>query len=287
LIGKRLVQQLLDDGSQVLVLTRDVAKAKTLFPAGKVTLYGPDKWQAAIGGGVDAVVNLAGEPIATRWSEDVKKELIRSRIEPTKRLVEAINAAEKKPKAFVSGSAIGFYGTDLKHQFDEGSPAGADFLAKLCVDWESEANKAQGTRVVNLRTGLVMDRAGGVLGKTLPVFLTGGGGPLGSGKQWFSWIHYEDEVGLIEFAIANENVNGPLDATGPTPVTMDGFTAALGKAANRPTFIPVPEFVLRTLLGEGALLVTEGQKVVPKKAIDLGYTFKYPTIDAALKAIVA
>eukprot|EP00747_Dinoflagellata_sp_TGD_P021543 gnl/TRDRNA2_/TRDRNA2_128559_c1_seq1.p1 gnl/TRDRNA2_/TRDRNA2_128559_c1~~gnl/TRDRNA2_/TRDRNA2_128559_c1_seq1.p1 ORF type:complete len:431 (-),score=36.42 gnl/TRDRNA2_/TRDRNA2_128559_c1_seq1:171-1463(-) len=289
MIGRRLVERLLAGGHHVHILTRDAAKARYMFPLGRVAVYEPESWRAAIGRGLDAVVNLAGEPIATRWSEEIKSELTRSRLEPTKLLVDAINAcpADKKPKVFVSGSAIGFYGTDWNRVLDYKSTAGSGFLADLCVKWEAEAKRAEGVRVVNLRTGLVLDERGGILGRMLPMFQAFLGGPLGSGKQWFSWIHHEDQVGLIQFAIENDHVEGALDATAPAPVTLETFTSAMGRTLRRPSLLPVPGLPLQALLGEGATMVLEGQKVVPTKALDLGYKFKYPTVDQALRHLLA
>ena len=288
MVGRRLVAELLKQGHRVKVLTRDAAKGEAAF-AGRagVEVAGTGSWGAAIKAGCDAVVNLAGEPIAGRWTPEVKRELIASRVNATKMVVNAINAAEKKPAVLVNGSAVGFYGVSDTATFDEASPAGGDYLAEICTAWEAESRKvAEGVRLVNLRTGIVLDKEEGVLGKMLPVFQLFAGGPLGSGDQWVSWIHHRDLVGLILFALGNEAVEGPLNGTAPDPVTMNGLCKAMAKAVQRPSWAPVPDFVLQGLLGEGATLVLDGQKVLPKKAQELGYEFAYKGIEAAVRDAV-
>jgi hypothetical protein len=188
----------------------------------------------------------------------------------------------------VSASAIGYYGPHDDEEMTEESPGGTDFLARVCIDWEKAAQPAtvHGVRLVLLRTGVVLDKAGGALAKMLTPFKMCVGGPIGSGKQWMSWIHNEDEVGLILFAIDHPEINGPLNAVAPRPVTNKDFGHALGKVLGRPSFMPTPAFALRVMLGESAQIITKGQKVLPKKALAAGYAFKFPEVEAALRDLL-
>jgi len=237
--------------------------------------------------GAAAVVNLAGEPVAQRWTADAKAKIRASRVEGPRALFEALARDGAPPAAYVSSSAIGYYGTSESATFDESSPPGDDFLAETCVAWETGADRFSelGMRVAKIRTGLVLGSDGGALAKLLPIFKLGGGGIVASGKQWYSWIHIDDEVGIYLHAI--DGASGALDGTAPNPVRNAEFTRALGAALHRPTLFPVPEFVLTLMLGEGAGVVTKGQRVLPKRTLETGYRFKYETIDAALAAIAA
>lgn len=295
-VGSRLVEKLQAAGHQVVVLSRDAAKAGRVFPASaypnlEVVAYTPAEsgdWQNSIAG-CDAVVNLAGVPIAEeRWTEARQREILDSRKLTTEKLVEAIVNANPKPSVFVSASAIGYYGTSETAEFDENSPAGSDFLATVCKEWETAAQPAKnaGTRLAILRLGIVLGM-GGALAKMLPAFKLFAGGPIGTGKQWFSWVHREDVVDLILYALQNSQVEGVLNATAPNPVRMNELCQTLGEVLNRPSWLPVPSFALELLLGDGAKVVLEGQKVLPKQTLASGFQYQYPTLKLALEEILA
>lgn len=290
-VGSRLVEQLQAQGDRVIILTRNPGKATSRFPQAEIIDYNPLKsgaWQKSISG-CDAVVNLAGEPIAEkRWTPAQKKIMMESRQLSTQKIVEAIDRAEIKPQVLVNASAIGYYGTSETAKYDETSPAGNDFLAEVCTAWEAAARdvKNSGTRLVILRLGIVLGQNGGALGKMLTPFSAFVGGPIGSGKQWFSWIHRDDVVKLIVSAIINPKIEGVYNATAPNPVTMQDFAATLGSVMNRPSWLPVPDFAIEALLGEGAIVVLQGQQVVPTKTVAEGFKFQYPTLQPALAAIV-
>lgn len=295
-VGSRLVEKLQAAGHQVVVLSRDAAKAGRVFPASaypnlEVVAYTPAEsgdWQKSIAG-CDAVVNLAGVPIAEeRWTEARQQAILDSRRLTTAKLVEAIVNANPRPSVFVSASAIGYYGTSETAEFDETSPAGNDFLAAVCKDWEAAAQPAKnaGTRLAILRLGIVLGM-GGALAKMLPPFKLFAGGPLGTGKQWFSWVHREDVVDLILYALQNPQVEGVLNATAPNPVRMNELCQTLGEVLQRPSWLPVPGFALEMLLGDGAKLVLEGQKVLPKQTLASGFQYQYPTLKLALEEILS
>lgn len=295
-VGSRLVEQLEGTGAETVLLTRNGRQAQLQFPAEvyknvSIVEYDPlnaGNWQTCISG-CDAVVNLAGEPISeSRWTPERKKLLMDSRVVTTTKLVEAIAAAAIKPKVFVSTSAIGFYGTSETETFDEFSAAGSDYLAEICKNWEAAAAsvKTTGTRLVILRFGIVLGM-GGAIGKMLPPFKLFAGGPIGTGKQWFSWIHQDDVVALIMQALSQDSMEGVYNATAPHPVTMNDLCTEMGKTLGRPSWLPVPAFVLETMLGEGASLVLEGQKVLPKRSIESGFKFGYASVGEALKQVLA
>jgi uncharacterized protein len=295
-VGSRLVEKLQAAGHQVVVLSRDAAKAGRVFPASaypnlEVVAYTPAEsgdWQNSIAG-CDAVVNLAGVPIAEeRWTAARQQAILDSRKLTTAKLVEAIVNANPKPSVFVSASAIGYYGTSETAEFDESSPAGNDFLAAVCKDWEAAAQPAKnaGTRLAILRLGIVLGM-GGALAKMLPPFKLFAGGPIGTGKQWFSWIHREDVVDLILYSLQNSQVQGVLNATAPNPVRMNELCQTLGEVLSRPSWLPVPGFALEMLLGDGAKVVLEGQKVLPKQTLASGFQYQYPMLKLALEEILA
>jgi uncharacterized protein (TIGR01777 family) len=295
-VGSRLVEKLQAAGHQVVVLSRDAAKAGRVFPASaypnlEVVAYTPAEsgdWQKSIAG-CDAVVNLAGVPIAEeRWTEARQQAIMDSRKLTTAKLVEAIVNANPRPSVLVSASAIGYYGTSETAEFDETSPAGNDFLAAVCKDWEAAAQPAKnaGTRLAILRLGIVLGM-GGALAKMLPPFKLFAGGPIGTGKQWFSWVHREDVVDLILYALQNPQVEGVLNATAPNPVRMNELCQTLGEVLQRPSWLPVPSFALEMLLGDGAKVVLEGQKVLPKQTLASGFQYQYPTLKLALEEILS
>ncbi len=237
--------------------------------------------------GFDAVIHLAGDNVASEnWSAEKKKKIRASRIDGTRFLIDALAKCDSKPKTLISASAIGFYGNREDEVLTEDSVVGEGFFPEICSGWEIEAMKAKdfGTRVVTPRIGVVLAPDGGALEKMLTPFKLGVGGVVGSGKQWMSWIAIEDLVGLIAFALENESIEGPLNATAPNPVTNETFTKTLGRVLHRPTFIPVPEFAIKLLFGEmGETLLLQGNRVVPKKALDAGYEFKFPELEEAIK----
>lgn len=288
-LGRPLAARLADDGHDVVVLTRGRAagglraRPVTWTPDGSI---GP--WVGEIDG-AGAVVNLAGEPIAARrWSSRQKTRIRDSRVRATRSLAEAIGRVVAPPPVFLSGSAVGFYGPLGDEIATEETPPGSDFLAGVCVRWETEASRAAGpkTRVVCIRTGLVLERDGGALAQMLPPFRLGVGGPVGSGRQYWPWIHRDDWVDLARWAMLTASVAGPVNASAPSPVTNREFAHALGRAMHRPSFMPAPAFALRILLGEMAdALLLSGQRAVPSKAEKLGYSFRYPRVNDALAAI--
>jgi uncharacterized protein (TIGR01777 family) len=237
----------------------------------------------------DAVVNLAGEPIAEgRWTSPRKATILASRIDATRVVVEAIRTAATRPRVLVNASAIGFYGPRGDETLDEAAPAGEGFLAEVCRRWEAEAFRARDldVRVVALRFGVVLGPGGGALAKMLLPFRACLGGRLGSGKQWMSWIHRDDVVGLVLAALGADAYAGPVNATAPTPVRNRDFTAALARAVHRPAMLPVPGIALRLALGEMASMLLTGQRVVPAAATAAGFVFRHPELDAALAASV-
>ncbi len=289
-VGRRLVERLQEQGHQPLILTRNPAAAQRAFPTLEIIAYTPTEsgsWQQAIAG-CDAVVNLAGEPIAeSRWTPKQKQEILNSRQLGTQKIVEAIAQANPKPAVLVNASAIGYYGTSETATFDETSPAGNDFLAEVCQAWEAEAKKVKdaGVRLVILRLGIVLGN-GGALAKMIPPFKLFAGGPLGTGRQWFSWIHRDDLVNLILEALSRADIEGVLNATALNPVRMSELCQNLGKTLERPSWLPVPSFALEALLGEGAKVVLEGQQVLPKRTTSYGFEYQYPTLKQALEEIL-
>jgi uncharacterized protein (TIGR01777 family) len=237
---------------------------------------------------VGAVVHLAGEPVAQRWSAEAKRRIHDSRVQGTRNLVNALSKLKSPPSALVAGSAIGYYGDRGDEVLTEESAPGDDFLARTCVEWEHESKLAGdfGPRVVLIRTGLVLGRDGGALQRMLPPFKAGAGGPVGSGKQWVSWIHIDDIAGLIAFALRHDQVYGPLNGTSPEPVRNSDFARSLGATLHRPSLLPVPAFGLKLMFGEMASVLLSSQRVIPEAASRAGYAFQYPGLAGALKQIL-
>jgi uncharacterized protein (TIGR01777 family) len=246
-----------------------------------VSLRDPEA-AAAAAAQCDAIVNLAGEPLAQHWDETVKLRIESSRVEAPRRFLEALSRRTFAARAYVSASAIGYYGTSETATFDEASGPGDDFLARVCAGWEHEARQAAGLgmRVAIVRTGVALGADGGALAKLLPPFRMGAGGIVGNGRQWLSWVHVDDVVGV--YLLALDGAEGPLNACAPNPVTNAQFTHALGRALHRPTLLPVPTFALRAMLGEGADMLLQGQKVLPLRTQELGYRFAFPDLSGAL-----
>jgi uncharacterized protein (TIGR01777 family) len=236
--------------------------------------------------GRDAVVHLAGEPVAQRWSDTAKERILVSRELGTRNLVAGLSAAEPRAGVLVSASGVGYYGPRGDERVDESAKPGDDFLAEVTKVWEAEAAAAEevGLRVVLVRTGVVLDRAGGALAKMLPPFRAGIGGPVAGGRQYLPWIHLDDLVGIYLAALDGDDWSGPVNASAPEPVTNKEFSKALGRALHRPAFAPVPAFALRILYGEMAEIVTTGQRAIPKRVTELGYAFRHPDLDEALAA---
>ena len=238
--------------------------------------------------GVDAVIHLAGEPIAQRWNDDVKRKIRESRTTGTRNLVQALSTARRRPAVLVCGSAIGYYGSRGEEILTESSAPGSGFMADVCVAWEKEADLAEslGIRLVKLRTGMVLGANGGALAKMIPPFKAGMGGKLGHGDQWISWVHLDDLVGIVQHALENP-VHGPVNGTSPNPVTNADFTKALGHALSRPAVVPIPAFTLKFMFGEMSEVMLASQRVLPKAAETSGYTFRYPDVEPALANILA
>ena len=291
-LGRPLSAALVADGHDLVFLTRGNADGRTLTPGVRSVVWTPDGtaggWAREIDG-AGAVINLAGESIAAkRWTAAQKQRILDSRMQATRSLVTAIRGAASAPPVFVSGSAVGYYGPLGDEIATEERPAGSDFLAQVCVQWENEAGRAASdrTRVVCIRTGIVLETDGGALPQMLPPFRFGVGGSLGSGRQYWPWIHREDWIALVRWVIQTPAVEGAVNATAPAPVTNADFARALGRALHRPAFMPAPGFALRLLLGEMAdSLLLSGQRAMPSKAERLGFEFKYATVDDALLAL--
>ena len=276
-IGGALVTELVGRGDEVTELSRS-----SNWPEPKSELP-----PAELLRGRDGVVHLLGEQIAQRWSDDAKREIRDSRILSTRNLVDAIGELPEaeRPRVLVSQSGAGWYGHRGDERLDESAPAGDDFLARLSADWEAEARRAEelGVRVVVNRTGMVLSPSGGALEKMLPFFKAGVGGPVAGGKQYVPWVHLDDVVGAIMFELDTEAAAGPVNVTAPEPATNRELSKALGRALHRPAFAPVPALAVRVLYGEMADIVTTGQRAVPARLTELGYSFRRPELEDALR----
>jgi uncharacterized protein (TIGR01777 family) len=290
MIGSALCDALLARGDEVVGLSRDPEKARQSNPtvhwfAWQATLERPP---AEAFEGVEGIVNLIGEPINQRWNEESKRRIIESRRASTHNLVQAIGALQDRPGVLVSQSAIGYYGDRGEALVDESTGPGSDFAAEVCVEWEKAAHEADDLlRVVVVRTGLLLDPGGGLLKQLLTPFKLGVGGPIGGGDQYMSWIHIDDEIALLLWALDDEQVSGTLNATAPNPVTNRELSKALGRVLKRPAVVPVPGVALNVMLGrELAETVKDGQRVLPRRALDLGFTFKHPDLEPALRDLL-
>jgi uncharacterized protein (TIGR01777 family) len=287
LIGSRLVIALKGRGDEVTVLSRRPDHAREALGVEAVGWH-PDAEPAPAEAlsGRHGVVHLAGESVGRRWSKSSKRKIEDSRTRGTTNLVVGLEAADPRPGVLACASGVGVYGPRGPERIDESSPAGDDFLATVTREWEAAAREAEtlGMRVVSLRTGVVLDRRGGALGRMLPPFKLGLGGPAAGGDQYVPWIHLDDAVGMYLAALDDPAWSGPINATAPEPATNAAFSKALGRALGRPAFLPVPGFALRLLFGEMAMVVTEGQRAVPARARELGYAFRHPDLEAALRA---
>jgi uncharacterized protein (TIGR01777 family) len=291
MIGSALIQRLIQFDYQVVLLTRKSASSLNPFTSNvTVESWSSGKELAKIVNGSEAVVNLSGESIGSkRWTPRQKERILASRIEATRTMVEAIETSHTPPPVLLNASAVGYYGNVPDDEVTESTNCGSGFLAEVCSRWEAEAGKVTNhhVRSVLLRTGIVLDKRSGALQKLLLPFKAFIGGRLGSGRQWFPWIHLEDEVSAILHAINHQEVTGPLNLAAPHSVTMSQFCTTLGKALHRPSWIPVPSIALKSLLGAEMAeeLILGGQKVIPKKLLDSGFKFRYPTVETALAEI--
>jgi uncharacterized protein (TIGR01777 family) len=282
-IGRALCPQLTQAGHELSVLTRDPGKAAAVLDG--VHLIE----RLAHASRVDAVINLAGEPLAEgRWTAQRKHAFRDSRIGTSTVLLQWIETQAQRPRVLVSGSAIGYYGPRDDMPLDESSPAGDDFAAQLCRDWENEALKAEalGLRVCLLRTGVVLGRDGGALAKMLPPFKLGAGGPMGDGRQWMSWVHRDDLVRLIRWLLEQELARGPYNGTAPQPQTNRAFAETLARVLQRPAVITTPAFALKLMFGEMSTLLLTGQRVLPARAQAQGFQFHFPELEAALRDVL-
>lgn len=283
-LGPRLIRMLQGEGHSVRALgRRDPAiPGVEFFPWELSKEPAPESLRDA-----GAVIHLAGEPVAQRWTTEAKRRIHDSRVIGTRNLVAAIGRLGQKPAVLISASAIGYYGDRGEEILPETAAPGKDYLASVCIEWEREARRAgeYGVRVVLPRFGIVLGKEGGALKQMVPVFKSGVGGPVGSGKQWVSWIHVDDVVGLIRFALRNDHVVGPLNATAPQQVRNADFAKALGAALGRPSLVPTPGIALKLIFGEMAQAVLASQRVTPEAASRAGYVFRYPDLREALEQI--
>lgn len=292
LIGSALCDALLERGDEVVGLTRDPEKARVARPAIAWHRWEPtlERPPAAAFDGVDGVVNLVGERIAQRWTDEAKAKIMESRRTATHNLVGAIAGLQRRPTVLVSQSAVGYYGDRGAAILEESDgPGGESFDSRVVVEWEKAAHEIDATevRLAILRTGQILDPDGGMLAELLTPFKLGVGGPLAGGEQYVSWIHADDEIGLILWALDDERVSGVLNATAPEPATNRDFSRALGRALGRPAVVPVPGFVLDLRFGrEFGSVLRGGQRVVPKRARELGYRFRHPDLDEALEDLL-
>ena len=290
LIGRRLAGALRERGDDVTVLSRNPDKAGAALGV-EAAAWQPESEPAPAEAlsGRDGVIHLAGEPLAQRWNDDVKRRIRTSRELGTRNLVAGLRDSDPRPGVLVSASAVGYYGPRGDEPVTEDAPPGDDFLAQVCVAWEREAAAAEelGMRVVRLRTGVVLDKGGGALARMLPFFRLGIGGPVAGGHQYLPWIHIDDLVGLYVAALDGAEWTGAVNATAPEPRTNKEFSGALGRALGRPAFAPVPGFAVRLLYGEMADIVVTGQRAVPERAQALGFAYAHPELEEALRSALA
>jgi uncharacterized protein (TIGR01777 family) len=291
-VGTTMTRKLVLQGHKVTVLTRSLKNKDFQLPRGVYYIEGDptrsDAWQRSMADH-DAVINLAGQSIFKRWNSKTKKAIRDSRVLTTQNLVDALSARKGKETVLLSTSAVGFYGFCGDEDLDEASPGGNDFLASVTNEWEAAALEAEkhGIRVILCRFGTVLGSSGGALNQLVPLFKKGLGSPLGGGKQWFSWIHEQDLVNVYLFLLEKRNISGPINCTAPEPVRNREFTIALGKALGRPTFMPaVPGFFIRLAMGEFGSVLLNGQKVLPKRLVDMGFDFQFSNIKQALEDLL-
>ncbi|HEX8052172.1 MAG TPA: TIGR01777 family oxidoreductase [Thermoleophilaceae bacterium] len=293
LIGSALVRELLGRGDEVVALTRDPARAREQLgeDVSAVAWASPaaEPAPAHALSGCDGVVHLLGEPVNQRWSDEAKERIRNSRVFGTRYLVAGLREAEPRPRVLVSQSAAGFYGPHGDEPVDETAPAAGDFLATVARDWEAEARVAEeelDMRVALMRTGVVLSESGGALGKMMTPFKLGVGGPVAGGRQYIPWIHMDDVVGGLVCALEDDRLRGPINLTAPEPATNRELSKALGRALHRPALAPAPGFAMKLMYGEMSSIVTTGVRAVPARLAELGYRFRRPDLDDALRAAV-
>ena len=293
-IGQALSAALRGRGDEVVALSRDAARARQALGEGVETATWSDPTgsppPAGALSGADAVIHLLGEPVAQRWTEESKARIRDSRVLSTRQLVAGLRdlSAQERPAVLVSQSATGYYGPSDDRELDEEAPAGSDFLAEVVTEWEAEAEQADSLlRVARTRTGVVLSPSGGALAQMLPFFRLGIGGPVAGGKQYVPWVHLDDVVAALMFCVDDDRAAGAVNVTAPHPVTNAELSHALGRALKRPAVLPVPAFALRPLYGEMAQIVTTGQRVIPRRLEELGFHFRYPELDPALRNVLA
>ncbi|MCM3573523.1 MULTISPECIES: TIGR01777 family oxidoreductase [Mesobacillus] len=283
LVGKALSSHLIQEGHQVYILTRNPGESQSSNPKFIQWLNPGDTPEKELEG-IDAIVNLAGATINSKWTDEYKQKIIASRLQATDEVKRIIKMMPKKPSVLVNASAVGYYGTSLSKEYTEQSNKGNDFLAATVDQWEASAAEVNvmGVRSVFCRFGVILDKTAGALPRMVLPYKFFAGGKIGSGKQWLSWIHIEDVVRGIIFTIENNKINGPVNFTAPCPVKMDQFGETLSRIIKRPHWMPVPSFALKLLLGEMSILVLEGQRAIPEKMLNAGFTFRYPELQDAL-----
>lgn len=289
-VGSFLTARLFRDGHEVTILTRSDSEEKAgprnaLFLRGDPTIPGP--WQQAVRN-YDVIINLAGASIFSKWTPQQKKAIRESRVSTTRNIVEAMNVSPAKTATLLSASAVGYYGFHGDEELTEEAPPGDDFLAAVAKEWEKEAFKARekGVRVVITRFGIVLGPHGGALDQMIPLFKKFVGGPLGSGRQWFSWVHVDDLTAAFSFLLSHPELSGPFNVCSPIPVRNRELARALGRALHRPSFIPAPGFMIRLVLGEFGSVILKGQRVMPRRLLESGFIFRYPEIEGAIATIV-
>ena len=284
-IGSHLINAFIQEQHEVILISRS-AKQETSSSVTRVSWDQLDRSSDPLEG-VDAIIHLAGESINQRWTAKAKQRILESRLETTTKIAQLVDLLHHKPKVVISGSGMSIYGTSETETFVESSPARVeDFLSSVVEEWEKVSDKLEGTRVVKLRIGIVLGMDGGALPKMILPYKFGVGGRIGTGKQWLSWIHIEDIIRLIRYCIENNEVNGPVNATAPHPVTNDEFGRTIGRVLRRPHLFPVPSLVFKVMFGELSDLLLKGQKVLPEKIIGHGFTYTYPTLEGALRDLV-
>ena len=289
-MGTQLTSRLIQDNHEVTILSRSAKpsgeiSSRISYLQGDPTQKG--SWQEAIKNH-DAAINLAGASIFAKWTEEHKKAIRESRVSTTRNIAEGLPSHPQKQFTLFSTSAVGYYGFCGDEELTEESPHGDDFLARIALEWEGEALKAKekGARVVITRFGIVMGEKGGALGQMIPLFKKYIGGPIGSGRQWFSWVHIKDLAEAFSFLLKHPEISGPVNVCSPNPVRNKDLARALGRALHRPSFMPAPGFMIKLVLGEFGSVILEGQKVIPRKLLESGFVFEYPTIERALQGIV-
>jgi len=289
-VGRKISSRLIREGYECTILTRKQKKPEEVQRGISFLQADPTEkgsWQEEIKKH-DAVINLAGASIFRRWTQEQKKAILESRVKTTSHIVEGIPSQGKKPSILFSASAVGYYGFCGDEKLNELSPPGDDFLARVTQDWEKEASRAEkkGVRVIITRFGIVLGEKGGALGQMIPLFKKFMGGPIGNGKQWFSWIHIKDLCEAFIFLINHPRLSGPVNVCSPHPVRNKDLAKSLGKVLKRPSFVPAPGFLVKLVLGEFGTVVLKGQRAIPEKLINQSFKFQYPSIDKALEDIM-